>query len=136
MESRSALGRSQQRDRSDDHEQATPPSSYIAIFCDMTARIGEFNALSSFGGLLLHRGEFENVRKFCEKMFRQLPDNHPDRAVVYNNWGCYHLHKGKYDEALGSNHPDMIVAYRAIGDFYRSIGQYEQAKKQYESASK
>ncbi|CAF4299028.1 unnamed protein product, partial [Rotaria sordida] len=68
----------------------------------MTARIGEFNALSSFGGLLLHRGEFKNVRKFCEKMFRQLPENHPDRAVVYNNWGCYHLHEGKYDEALES----------------------------------
>ena len=72
------------------------------VIRELTAQVGESNALSTFGGFILDRGEYDNVERYCEKMVRQLPEGHPDRAEIYNNKGSIYVHRGEYDKALKS----------------------------------
>ncbi|CAF4558691.1 unnamed protein product [Rotaria sp. Silwood2] len=77
----------------------------------LKAGIGESSSLLTFAGFLLDRGEYVNVEKICTIMDASLPNNDPELAVVYNNWGGVYFWLGDYETALQY----YIAAYHING---------------------
>ena len=119
------------------------------ILNDNTDSIEHFLKL---GDAFYCRGNYNKALEYLENALtvcvKNLGEDHPKVATIYNNIGVLYRNQGKYEEALtynkkalsirvkalGKDHPSTAITYNNMAYVYCEQGMYKEALKYYEKA--
>lgn len=110
------------------------------------------NFIFTLAYLLQYISEYKKAERLYDIVLwirkRELGENHPDTALVYNNLAGVYNSQGEYEKAkelyqkslviykreLGEKHPDTALVYNNLAGVYADQGEYKKAERLYEKS--
>ncbi|CAF5027652.1 unnamed protein product [Rotaria sp. Silwood1] len=97
-----------------------------------------------FGHLLLHMGHYSQAESYFQMMLQVMPNDHKDRAAVYEQIGDLHMRTTNWNEAFRNftyayerkkkshQQQSMGITFNNFGNYYKAIEDFDMARMYYE----